>query len=93
MYFVGVDIGGTGIQAGIVNSNGEIIFRKECITRVNEGFKTIIDDINKLISELLSENNLDIKQIKSILIKEMGVCLRSFLLCQKEIRLLSCGKC
>ena len=74
MYFVGVDIGGTGIQAGIVNSNGEIIFRKECITRVNEGFKTIIDDINKLISELLSENNLDIKEIKSI-----GFCVPGFI--------------
>ena len=82
MYFVGVDIGGTGIQAGIVNSNGEIIFRKECITRVNEGFKTIIDDINKLISELLSENNLDIKEIKSI-----GFCVPGFI---NKKRLVTC---
>ena len=74
MYFVGVDIGGTGIQAGVVNSNGEIIFRKECITRVNEGFETIVDDINKLVNELLSENNLDIKQIKSI-----GFCVPGFI--------------
>ena len=29
MYFIGVDIGGTGIQAGIVNNFGEILFRKE----------------------------------------------------------------
>ena len=38
MYFVGVDIGGTGVQAGIVNDEGEILFRKECVTRVSEGF-------------------------------------------------------
>lgn len=66
MYFVGVDIGGTGVQAGIVNSKGEILFRKECVTRVNEGFETVMDDINNLVRSLLSENNIDIKEVKSI---------------------------
>ena len=28
MYFIGVDIGGTGIQAGVVNQDGKILFRK-----------------------------------------------------------------
>ena len=74
MYFIGVDIGGTGIQAGIVNNFGEILFRKECITRVNHGFETIINDITKLVMELLSENNLDINQIKSI-----GFCVPGFI--------------
>ena len=48
MYFIGVDIGGTGVQAGIVNNEGEILFRKECVTRVNDGFETVMDDINKI---------------------------------------------
>ena len=66
MYFVGVDIGGTGVQAGIVNSEGEILFRKECVTRVNEGFEIVMDDINNLVRSLLSENGIHIEQIKSI---------------------------
>ena len=66
MYLVGVDIGGTGVQAGIVNNEGEILFRKECVTRVNDGFETVMDDINNLVRDLLSENNLDINEIKSI---------------------------
>ena len=66
MYFIGVDIGGTGIQAGIVNNDGKILFKKECITRVNESFKTVMDDINNLVRSLLSENNIHIEEIKSI---------------------------
>ena len=65
MYFIGVDIGGTGVQAGIVNNEGEILFRKECVTRVNDGFETVMDDINNLVRDLLSENNLDINEILS----------------------------
>lgn len=66
MYFVGVDIGGTGVQAGIVDENGKILFRKECKTDVVGGFEKIMDDINILVRELLEENNIDIKEINSI---------------------------
>ncbi|MGL4913620.1 MAG: ROK family protein [Romboutsia sp.] len=66
MYFVGVDIGGTGVQAGVVNELGEILFRKECITNVDSGFECVMDDINNLVRELLKENNLNIEDIKSI---------------------------
>lgn len=66
MYFVGVDIGGTGVQAGIVDCEGKILFRKECTTDVKNGFEKIMDDINTLVRSLLDENNIDIKDIKSI---------------------------
>ena len=71
MYFIGVDIGGTGVQAGIVNNEGEILFRKECVTRVNDGFETVMDDINNLVRDLLSENNLDIKGKSSYEVRDM----------------------
>ncbi len=66
MYFVGVDIGGTGIQAGLVNEEGQILFRKECITDVENGFEKVMDDINNLVRSLLQENNIESNQIKSI---------------------------
>ena len=34
MYSIGVDIGGTGIQAGIVDNNGKIIYKDECKTDI-----------------------------------------------------------
>lgn len=66
MYFIGVDIGGTGIQAGIVNENGDILFRKECPTNSQNGFESVMDDINDLVRELLNENNIKMNDIKSI---------------------------
>lgn len=66
MFFVGVDIGGTGVQAGVVDENGKILFRKECITNVDAGFENVMDDIENLVRELLKENKLSIEDIKSI---------------------------
>ena len=60
MYFIGVDIGGTGIQAGVVNQDGKILFRKECSTDIKNGFEKIMNDINTLVRELLYENKIDI---------------------------------
>ena len=66
MYFVGVDIGGTGVQAGVVDEFGKILFRKECVTNVESGFESVMDDINNLVRALLKENNLNIEEIQSI---------------------------
>lgn len=66
MYFIGVDIGGTGIQAGIVSEEGKILFKDECSTDVEAGFYKVADDINSLVRGLLSKNNISSKEIKSI---------------------------
>ena len=66
MYFIGVDIGGTGVQAGIVDEKGNILFRKECTTNVDSGFENVMDDINNLVRGLIAENNLEMKDIESI---------------------------
>lgn len=66
MYSVGVDIGGTGIQAGVVDNSGNIVFRKECITDINSGFEKVMNDIDYLVRNLLNENNIGIEDITSI---------------------------
>lgn len=66
MYYIGVDIGGTGVQAGVVDENGQILFRKECPTDVLSGFEKIMEDINQLVRIMLEENGVQISQIKSI---------------------------
>ena len=49
MYSIGVDIGGTGIKAGIVSENGQIIHRANCKT----------DIIIKLIEMKLNQSDLE----------------------------------
>lgn len=66
MYYIGVDIGGTGIQAGVVDNNGKILFRSECKTVIEKGFGGILNDIKVMIDKLLEENELTISNIKSI---------------------------
>lgn len=66
MYYIGVDIGGTGVQAGVVDENGQILFRKECPTDVLSGFEKIMEDINQLVRTMLEENGIQISKIKSI---------------------------
>lgn len=66
MYYIGVDIGGTGVQAGVVDENGQILFRKECPTDVLSGFEKIMEDINQLVRIMLEENGVQISEIKSI---------------------------
>ncbi|MGL5348145.1 MAG: ROK family protein [Peptostreptococcaceae bacterium] len=66
MYCVGVDIGGTGIQAGIVDEYGKVVLKKECRTSVESGFEGIMDDIKSLVDSLLLDKNISSKDIKSV---------------------------
>ena len=66
MYYIGVDIGGTGIQAGIVDEYGQVVLKKECRTNVEAGFESIMDDIKNLVDSLLLDKNISIKDIKSV---------------------------
>ena len=60
MYYIGIDIGGTGIQAGVVNEEGQIIYRNECVTDTNGGFEKIIEDINIMVRSMIEVNNISI---------------------------------
>ena len=66
MYSIGVDIGGTGIKAGIVSENGQIIHRANCKTDIESGFDKIISDINNMVRDLIDYNQISRNEIKSI---------------------------
>ncbi len=52
-YYIGVDIGGTGIKAGLVNEKGEILNEKKCKTQ--KGADVVIGDIIALSRALIEE--------------------------------------
>lgn len=66
MYRVGIDLGGTSIKAGIVDESGSIVGRNSCKTEVEMGYHQIIDDMAKLINQLMDDYGIDIGQIVSI---------------------------
>lgn len=73
MYFIGVDIGGTGIKVGITDKEGNIVSSGSCHTHVELGYEKIISDMGDKIIEIARNAEVDIKDIKSIGIGIPGV--------------------
>ena len=63
MYYLGIDLGGTNIAAGIVNENYEIIKKKSTPTLANRDGKLIIKDMAELCRSLIAECNLTLDDI------------------------------
>lgn len=86
MKFVGIDIGGTGIKAGIVNEFGEIIVKRDCVTDSKAGFDKVMQDIFNLVMSLLDESHLTMQEIGSI-----GVGIPSFINQKGEVTCVNLG--
>ena len=66
-YYIGVDLAGTNIAAGIVNENGEILFRKSVKTNLPQPEYVIENKICNLCKDLCQENGFVLgKDITSI---------------------------
>ncbi len=72
MYYIGVDLGGTGIKIGVVDEKGNIIEKTSCPTRVKDGYKEIVKDMANVINDLISKLNISISEVKSIGIGSPG---------------------
>lgn len=59
MYCIGIDIGGTGIKAGVVDNKGKILKKAKIPTDVAGGQFKIIDDIAELIVSLVDPDDRD----------------------------------
>ncbi|MBR2027745.1 MAG: ROK family protein [Oscillospiraceae bacterium] len=55
-YYIGIDLGGTNIAAGIVNENGEILFRKSVKTNLPQPEYVIENKICDLCRDICQEN-------------------------------------
>ena len=86
MYLVGIDIGGTGIKAGLVNQEGLILLKKECATNSTAGFDKVMDNIKRLVGDLLVEAKVEMNEIQSI-----GVGIPSFINKKGEVTCVNLG--
>lgn len=64
--YIGVDIGGMSIKAGVVDENGKIVAKKSCVTRASEPYEVIVDDIYKLCLAVIEEAGLTKEDIEAV---------------------------
>lgn len=64
MYSIGVDIGGMSIKIGIVDENGNILFKN--VVKTARDSETDIDNISEGIKNLLEKARLTVSDVKGI---------------------------
>lgn len=73
MYYIGIDVGGMSIKAGVTDINGNVLHKTTIVTRGNyDAEYTISNDIHKLIVKLLDEANIPEEKIAAVGIGQAG---------------------
>src|SRR5699024_2336609 len=65
-YIIGVDIGGTGIQSGLFDTNGQLVSTWNLKTNNKDRGSSIVEDVSQSIEKKLSEHQLDKSMILGI---------------------------
>jgi len=63
---IGVDLGGTNIQAGLVDPDNQVLTRDSTKTKAHEGQDTVIKRLCKLVESIAEEGNVKISDIDAI---------------------------
>lgn len=66
MYYLGIDLGGTNIAAGVVNENYEIIGRGKMKTNAGRADDLILDDMAEAARLAVKDAGLELKDIASV---------------------------
>ncbi|HOF68304.1 MAG TPA: ROK family protein, partial [Ruminococcus sp.] len=72
-YYVGIDLGGTNIVAGVVDENYNIISKASTKTNCPRPEKEIADDMAKMALQAVKNANLEISDIERIGIGTPGI--------------------
>lgn len=71
--YIGIDLGGTNVGIGIVDSENKLIYKDSIPTKRENGFNDIIEDIIALISKTINVNNIPKSHIQGIGIGIPGI--------------------
>ena len=66
MYYVGIDLGGTNIKAGIVNGEGKILSEAFCKTQAQRPYQDIVRDMAGCMMQALKNAKLTTEDIVSV---------------------------
>lgn len=73
MYYIGVDLGGTTIKAGLLNSEYEIIDKAVIPTGAERSSEEVLKDMAMLCKEIMAKHNLTEENVHSIGIGSPGI--------------------
>lgn len=76
MYYVGIDLGGTNIAAGILDESLKIVKKGSVPTGNTRHYSDIIKDMAMLVIQLLKETGISKNEVDSIGIGGPGTCDR-----------------
>ena len=74
MMYIGVDLGGTGIKAGVVTEKGEILSKGSTPTKNERPYAAIIADIAALCRRVVGEAGVTMQDISAIGVGVPGIC-------------------
>jgi glucokinase len=63
MYYIGIDLGGTNIAAGVVDEDNKIIVKGSVPTKAQRPAEEIVADMGKLCLDLLAQAKIDISEV------------------------------
>lgn len=73
MYYIGIDVGGTGLKAGVVDEQGKILHKVSCPTGVERGHEAVIHDMAQLALRAVAESGVSLGEVASIGIGIPGI--------------------
>ncbi len=73
MLYIGIDLGGTGIKAGVVDEKGKILAKDSCPTLPERGYEAVIHDMAALAIDVAKQSGHAMDEIKAIGIGLPGV--------------------
>lgn len=66
MYYIGIDLGGTKIAAGLVDQEGKIVLKDSVPTLREREYPEIIKDMAMLAKKIIKDADIDIGDVKCI---------------------------
>ena len=73
--YVGIDLGGTNIAAGVVTEKGNMISQAEMPTRAERPWQPVVDDIAITAFMAIENAGLTIKDIEAFGMGVPGICV------------------
>ena len=63
MYYLGIDLGGMSIKAGVCNEDGVILHKDSCVTVREEDGDRIIRDMASLCLKVIADTGITVDDI------------------------------
>ena len=73
MLYIGIDLGGTGIKAGVVDENGNILVKDSCPTGAERGYEAVVRDMASLAKSVAEKSGHALSDIRAIGIGLPGI--------------------